>query len=233
NYKQILLICMINLSLCSQLCAVEIGGVEFPEGATSFADIVISYTPGEGVESPYNDPSKSIGLPDWNHEGGEIANLSLGTGGVVILQFTDNSLTTSGDESLDLWIFEASRSSDDSSTIEPASVEISIDATNWISVGNITGDTSGIDIDQYIANGVVLGVKYSFVKITDLPPETTGSPWAGADIDAVGAISSAPPVVEVCYDSDGDGVIDQWDICPQTGNNLAVYSNGCKANNLY
>jgi len=198
NFKIISLtlwIFIFNLSLCSQLSAIDINGIEFPEGAVSFADIVFSYTPGEGVDSPYNDPSKSIGLPDWNPQGDAVTNLSLGTGGIVILKFMDNSLTTSGDESADLWIFEASSSSLGSNTIEPVSVEISTDAINWISVGSITGDTSGIDIDQYVSNGIVQGVKYRFVRITDLPPETTEFPWAGADIDAVGAISSAPPII--------------------------------------
>jgi len=34
-------------------------------------------------------------------------------------------------------------------------------------------------------------------------------------------------------DSDSDGIIDQWDICTQTAKNTSVYSNGCKANELY
>ncbi|KPA12436.1 conserved hypothetical protein, secreted [Candidatus Magnetomorum sp. HK-1] len=39
--------------------------------------------------------------------------------------------------------------------------------------------------------------------------------------------------VGLCNDSDDDGVIDQWDICPNTLANSAVYSNGCRAQDLY
>ena len=34
-------------------------------------------------------------------------------------------------------------------------------------------------------------------------------------------------------DSDFDGVVDKWDTCPQTATNTAVYSNGCKSQDLY
>jgi len=34
-------------------------------------------------------------------------------------------------------------------------------------------------------------------------------------------------------DSDIDGVIDEWDLCPQTINDIAIYSNGCSATDLY
>jgi len=39
--------------------------------------------------------------------------------------------------------------------------------------------------------------QYSYVRISDILPNQTGYPWGEADIDAVGAISSAPPVVPV------------------------------------
>jgi len=104
------------------------------------------------------------------------------------LKFSDNSLTTSWDNSDDLWIFEIG------SAIEPTSVDISTNGANWINVGNTSGGTYGIDIDAYLSSGVVLGERYSYVKLTDLLPHQSGSPYEGADIDAVGAISSASPV---------------------------------------
>lgn len=152
-------------------------GVELPDGDVAFADAVIDYTPTDGVNSPYNNPDSAIDVPDGN-------DVSLGDEGVLILQFTDNSLTTSGDDSNDLWVFEIGPS------IEPTSVSISVNGRDWIEVGQTEGSTSGIDIDSYIDSGVVLGEKYSFVKITDLLPHQSGSPYTGADIDAVGAISS-------------------------------------------
>jgi len=168
--------------------AVPFGGVEFPGGAVSFADTVINYSPGPGAGSPYNIPSNALGIPDYADSSGYV---SLGWGGSLTLQFTDNSLTTSGDSGLDLWIFEIGIA------IEGTDVSISTNGTDWLSVGNVGGATSGIDIDAYIGSGVVLWEQYSYVMLTDLDWRLSGSPWAGADIDAVGAISSAPPVKPV------------------------------------
>ena len=173
------------------LCVVGIanaeiyGGVDFPDGAISFADEWIFYQPTTDVHSPHNDPSAALGIPDYHSDSNYV---SLGDEGVLILKFSDNSLTTSWDNSNDLWIFEIG------SAIEPTSVDISTNGTNWINVGNTSGGTYGIDIDAYLSSGVVLGERYSYVKLTDLLPHQSGSPYEGADIDAVGAISSAPPV---------------------------------------
>lgn len=114
--------------------------------------------------------------------------MSLGVGGSIVLRFTDNSLTTSGDTNYDLWVFEIG------GAIEPTHVEISTNGSTWISVGNAGGATDGVDIDAYIGSGVILGQQYSYVRLTDYAAGS-GWPFAGADIDAVGAISSAPPVV--------------------------------------
>jgi len=74
-------------------------------------------------------------------------------------------------------------------------VFVSTNASEWVSVGQITGQPSGIDIDAY--DGIEDGGLYAYVKIVDLSPHTTIAPWAGADIDAVGAISSVSvPVPE-------------------------------------
>lgn len=76
--------------------------------------------------------------------------------------------------------------------VEWFNVGISTDNQTWIDLGDIKGQPSGIDID---ANGdVVLGAYYSFVRLRDILPNQSGSPFGEADIDAVGAISSAPPV---------------------------------------
>ncbi len=163
-----------------------IGGVEFPDGAVSFADSVVSYNPGPGVSSPHNNPTAALGVPDT---GGPGTYVSLGWGGSIILRFLDNSLTTSGDNALDLWVFEIG------AAVEPTAVDISTNGADWVSVGNVSGSTAGVDIDAFIGSGVILGEQYSFVRLTDLNQQLSGSPFAGADIDAVGAISSAPPVV--------------------------------------
>jgi hypothetical protein len=175
--------------------ADEYRGIEFSQGSASFADSVVSYTPSSGVSSPYNNPANALGIPDYSQADDNF--VSLGDAGVLICKFTDNSLTTSGDNSYDLWIFEIG------DQIEPTSVAISTNGSDWINVGYTSGATSGIDIDAYINSGVVKQERYSFVKLTDLMPHQSGSPYEGADIDAVGAISSASPVI-TCEDSDLD-----------------------------
>ncbi|ENO75174.1 hypothetical protein C664_17837 [Thauera sp. 63] len=115
--------------------------------------------------------------------------MSLGAGGRLVLRFTDNSLTGSGDNGLDLWIFEVGPD------VEDTIVDISKDGSNWFNVGSVFGATSGIDIDAF---GFGTSDFFSYIRLTDVLTEgaTTGT-TVGADIDAVGAISSAPPVVSV------------------------------------
>ena len=162
-------------------------GVDFPDGDVSFADAVFSYTPGANAVAPYNaNPAGALGEPDWEQTSDADKQVALGNGGELIVQFLDNALTTSGDNSLDLWIFEIG------AAVEPTSVAISTDANSWIEVGNIGGATSGIDIDAFIGSGIELWEQFRYVKLTDLNAGYSGYPYGGADIDAVGAISSVP-----------------------------------------
>lgn len=166
--------------------AVLIGGVEFPEGAISFADEVVSYAPGSGVSAPHNVASKALGVPDYNVSTDD-NYVSLGDiPGELVLRFVDNSLTTSGTPADDLWVFEIG------GAIEPTSVDISVDGLSWIAIGDTGGATSGLDIDG--VPGVVPGERYSYVRLRELRPLQSNSPFAGADIDAVGAISSGASV---------------------------------------
>ena len=166
--------------------AVLIGGVDFPDGAVSFADAVASYTPGTGVGAGWNDANSALGLPDWT-PGSTGTATSLGIGGSLVVQFVDNALTTSGDATADLHIFEIGPA------VEAMNVAISIDGITFIDLGNVMGQPTSLDIDG--AAGVTQGTLYSFVRISDIPPNQSGAPFAEADIDAVGAISSAqvPP----------------------------------------
>ncbi len=161
--------------------AIPIGGIEFPGGVSSFADLVVSYTPGPEVSGPYLDSSQALGVPDGTNETNFV---SLGHQGTLIVQFTDNSLTTSGDATADLHIFEQGNQ------VEPFNVAISTDLITWIDLGDVSGQPTSIDIDG--AAGVMPGTMYSYVRIIDLMPNTSLDPWGGADIDAVGAISSVP-----------------------------------------
>lgn len=163
-------------------------GIEFPGGAVSFADRVISYQPGTGgVGNGYDAAEKTLGTPDYLlTPTGSVAYTSLGSGGSLVLKFTDNSLTTSGTSAADLWIFEIGG-------FEATEVFISGNGINWINVGTTTSAMRGIDIDAFASSGVLPGSRYAFVKLIDLTIGSKGY-TAGADIDAVGAISSAAPI---------------------------------------
>ncbi len=166
------------------------GGTEFPEGAASFADEVVFFAPslvnGEPSASRRN-PAATLGVP--NYVGGSTCDgtqacafASLGDGGSITLRFTDNLLTGSDSSALDLWVFEVG---DD---VEDTFVEISTDGATWFSVGKVFGSTAGIDLDAF---GFGAANRFSYVRLTDDGNEgdQTG-PSVGADIDAVGAIST-------------------------------------------
>lgn len=185
-------------------------GVEFPAGDISFADRVVSYEPiiylnEEGlpnVTEPFNNPQTALGFPNSSNPDrplpslGDRNDVSLGLGGRITLQFTDNVLTGSGDDRLDLWIFEAGE------ITESVFVEISKDGKTWKSLGRTDRTHNGIDIDRY---GVGTEEFFSYVRLTDDPEQgdhegiwdnSEWVGWGGADIDAVGAISSVSLVRE-------------------------------------
>lgn len=164
--------------------AIPIGGIEFPDGAVSFADSVVSYTPGPDVGAGWDDGAEALGVPDFAGAG---TAASLGNFGVLILQFTDNSLTTSGDATPDLHVFEVG------GVTETFNLAISTDNVTYIDLGDVSGQPTSIDIDGVA--GVTAGTQYSYVRLTDVLPNQSDDPFGEADIDAVGAISSAPPVL--------------------------------------
>jgi hypothetical protein len=168
--------------------AALIGGIEFPDGAASFADAVVSYSPGTDVGSnsdgDWSNPDAALGTP------GEGAVVSLGDGGVLVLQFTDNSLTTSGDSTADLHIFEVG------AVVERMNIAISTNNIDWVDLGFWSGQPASINIDGI--SGVVNGALYSYIRLTDDSSlNQTGFPFGEADIDAIGAISSGAAAVPV------------------------------------
>jgi len=169
----------LSLSTGAAAMPTTYSGVTFPDGDISFADEVISFNPGPDVAAPHDDQNLVLGAPDGSH-------ISLGDNGSIIVRFSDNSLTTSGDATADLHIFEAG------ARVEVFNIAISQDLVNWIDLGDLSGQPTSIDIDAVA--GVVQFAQYSYVRLTDVDPNQTGSPFGEADIDAIGAISSAPPV---------------------------------------
>lgn len=194
--KIFLAFCLIILT-ASMVGAETYNGVEI-ESATSFADSVVKYTAGENVGAPYNEATAALGTPNFtdNHNlpGYQVApfpSVSLGDAGSLTLRFNNNFLTTSGNSEIDLWFFEVG------DQIESTEIFISKDGTSWVSVDTIGGSTSGIDIDAYLDSGVELGGKYYYVKMTDLNEKKSGTPFAGADIDAVAALSNAASPIAI------------------------------------
>lgn len=169
----------LSLSTGAAAMPTTYSGVTFPDGDISFADEVISFNPGPDVAAPHDDQNLVLGAPDGSH-------ISLGDNGSIIVRFSDNSLTTSGDATADLHIFEVG------ARVEVFNIAISQDLVNWIDLGDLSGQPTRIDIDAVA--GVVQFAQYSYVRLTDVDPNQTGSPFGEADIDAIGAISSAPPV---------------------------------------
>ena len=166
------------------------GGVEFPQGAISFADAVTSYLPGLGgadPTAPYQGAENALGPPDYAGDNGcvdtsDCTFVSLGVGGALVLEFTNNVLTGSNNDDDDLWIFEIGPD------VEDTTVEVSEDGLTWFAVGMVTGSTRGIDIDAF---GFDSTSAFSFVRLIDVANEGgTSGATVGADIDAVGAIST-------------------------------------------
>jgi len=160
-------------------------GVEFPSGSTSFADAVVAYEPSYGGGSTptgkWLDSKQALGTPNYTGGSNGDGAVSLGDGGRITLQFTDNALTGSNDNSPDLYIFEVGTS------VEDMLVEISKDGINFNAVGKVFGSTSSVDIDSY---GFTASDRFYYVRLTDVAAHTGTSDSIGADIDAVGAITS-------------------------------------------
>nr|WP_143547790.1 GEVED domain-containing protein [Rhodopirellula sp. SM50] len=164
-------------------------GILFEQGQISFADAVVNYSPDAGNGAPtltHQTPNTALGAPDGSGRGlepidGQFA-VSLGLGGTLTLQFVDNFLTGSGDATNDLVVFETGE-------IESVLVEISRDGIDFVNVGIVGGLTNQLDIDRY---GFGPNDRFAFVRLTDLRQGNATGSSLGADIDAVGAISSVP-----------------------------------------
>ena len=155
--------------------------IVFPLGDASFADEVVSFDIGKPAP---RDPRSAnamtaLGPPDYDPKTATTkpAAVALGCGGTLTFRFTDNVLHDVAGP--DLYVFEVGPA------IEPMKLAISPDGETWTEVGNISGGTATIDI----AKAVKPGDRFRYVRVTDLK-RGCGGPYAGADVDAVGAIGS-------------------------------------------
>jgi OmpA-OmpF porin, OOP family len=155
--------------------------VVFPLGDASFADEVVSFEVGKPAprDPRYTRPEAILGPPDYDPKARPpgFPNLGMGCGGTLTVRFTDNVLHDVPGP--DLYVFEVGPA------IEPTQLAISPDGTAWVEVGNISGGTATVDI----AKVVKPGDRFRYVRLTDLK-RACGGAFAGADLDAVGAIGS-------------------------------------------
>jgi hypothetical protein len=208
---------MVTCGLAVLVCGLPVraevfGGIDFPDGASSFADAVIQWDAshsGGAVPTEPNAiiPGDTLGPPDFPPGGsvGDAGALALGSGGLLEVLFTDNLLTTSGDASHDLHIFEVGPDVEDTFVaIRPTADTLLLlnpagDANNdgFFEIGKVFGSTSSIDIDSVFVGFGAGQLRFDAVQLIDDPNEgnTTGS-TVGADIDAVGAIASTEMIPE-------------------------------------
>ena len=159
--------------------------VVFPSGAISWADAVVSFTPGDPAASRSRDPKAALGEPDYqgtDDAADEATYVSLGHGGELVLALTDNVLVDG--EGPDLAIFEIGPE------VEPMLVAISEDGQNgFIDVGRVEGSTCSVDIAPFVEPGQ----RFRFIRLTDAKAgKSNDSDWPGADVNAVGAINTLP-----------------------------------------
>ena len=176
------------------------GTVTLPQGDRSFADQVVSYTPGTGriVESATN-PEKALGAPDFTGDVTDGTFVSLGCDGSVVLRFADNALVDI--DGPDLYVFEVGP------RVEGMTLAISEEGQTWIELGEISGGRAEVDI----AGAAQANASYRFVRLTD-DGEGCDTNYAGADIDAVAAIGSAMRFVldgAVLFEHDSAGLRDE------------------------
>jgi hypothetical protein len=158
--------------------------VAFPGGEISWADAVVSFAPGDPAPKRSGEPNAALGKPDYQGTDDvqdEATYVSLGHGGELVLELADNVLIDG--EGPDLAIFEIGPE------VEPILVAISEEGENWIDVGRVEGSTCDLDIAPFVKPEQ----RFRFVKLTDAEAgKSNDSDWPGADVDAVGAISTLP-----------------------------------------
>ena len=194
-------------------------GVAFDLGDIAFTDTVVlaESNLGDDVDSEFTNLQAALDGPDANGRGTEpvdgTTTVSLGTGGTLVLQFVDNLLTGNDNNVADLAVFETGAS-------EAVLVEISRDGVTYFEVGLASASSPFIDIDSF---GFSSKDRFAFVRLTDLDvpfddPTVAFGP-AGADIDAVGALSAVP--VDI-FAPASEGVVVENNAGPILLNNLVA-----------
>ena len=159
--------------------------VVFPSGEMSWADAVVAFTPGDPAAGRSQDPQAALGAPDYqgtDDAADEARYVSVGHGGELILEFTDNVLVDG--DGPDLAIYEIGPE------VEPILVAIGEEGTEaMIEVGQVEGATCSVELAPFVQ----AGQQFRFVRLTDAQAgKSNDSEWPGADVNAVGAIHTLP-----------------------------------------
>ena len=208
-----------TVSSVTGLVPTIVGGQVFEVGSLAFADAVSSYNPllggGPAPIAGLDDQTQAAGVPNYSGNGEPLPGegvVSLGRGGQIVLQFTNNLLTGSGDANPDLMIFEVGDS-------EEVLVEVSSDGNRYTAVGRASAASPKVDIDAF---GFNRNSRLAFVRLTDVFNQGSQSgDSVGADIDGVGAISS---VAVENYNSGGIGIQVANNASPTLLNNVIINS---------
>lgn len=138
------------------------------------------------------------------------------------LGFTNNILTNSGDDQEDFWVFEigpAVESSDlalrpldqfTESQLQTLGIP-DINADGYYEIGNISGSSSGLDIDLILPGYSAGALKFDAIEITDVIDGNCDGGTPGADIDAVCALSTL--TIDCAGTTNGTAVIDDCGEC--------------------
>ncbi len=164
------------------------GSLVFPIGLYSFADSIVQYDPGAlgldtgGEPDPlFQRPDLALGIPDCSADS-SAGTVSLGSGGTLIIQFTDNVLLDGPGPDLCILFADS----------EAVNIWISQDSNIFRYAGKASIERPCIDILPYADRGFV----YPYIKLRDDPLQgDEDDPALGADIDAVGAVNTAIHVV--------------------------------------
>jgi hypothetical protein len=156
------------------------GGVQptFPANQTTpdpYADRVVSFTPGNPASQCCNNPDSSLGPPDFN-EATMSGWITLGIGGSITLEFTDN-MAVNGNGS-DIEIFG------DPANDEQWTVEVSADGVNYKSFGMVS-ERASLDLAKVGLDSA------RFVRITDDGSPSKGGVSPGAEVDAIQVLNSS------------------------------------------
>ncbi|HDL18623.1 MAG TPA: hypothetical protein ENH29_06180, partial [Bacteroidetes bacterium] len=193
--------------------------VEPIQSSDPWADAVAGFTPGQNWSHlgeaffPINvlgPPDQDPALTPYNPSSKPEEILSLGDGGEIILQFTDNKIVNG--PGADFTVFENPFISlfDGSVFVEAAIVSVSQDGQNWVTFPYDTTDMSGLagvtptknnlqPLDPSVSGGDQFDLEdvglawATYVKLTDLGDIYKEGLYNGDfDLDAVAAINSEP-----------------------------------------